>query len=155
MRLSYQVGGSVLIQGLLELGCVGVRQLVVIGIRRGCRRFAVDEEKPIQSECLEYVQDVLVDINDMDNGRGSALSQPQCNDRQHAKKRTVRAITEAEIDNEFFVSLVDLLHGKTTEWLTVLECPAAYYAGVGPIIQARNRNPLGWFRHDSFRVVSL
>jgi hypothetical protein len=30
----------------------------------------------------------------------------------------------------------------------------ACYADVDPIIEARNRNPLGWFRHDSIRVVS-
>ena len=54
---------------------------MVVGIRRERGRIAIDEEKPIQSKCLEYVHDVLVDINDMDNSFGPALSQPQSNDR--------------------------------------------------------------------------
>jgi hypothetical protein len=126
---------------------------MVVGVCRERRRIGIDPEKSIQSECLKYVQDVLVDINETDNDRDPALPQPQSDDCKHTPKCAVRTITETKINDKFFVSLFDFLHGKTVQWLAVLKSPPAYYAGVDPIIQARNRNSLGWFRYDSVRMV--
>lgn len=81
MRLDYQSGRAVSVQRPRKLADVGIRQLAIVGVCRehGCT--AIDEKKPIQSECLEYVHNVLVDVNETDNGRGAALPQPQSNDR--------------------------------------------------------------------------
>src|ERR1017187_5367365 len=110
--LDHQVGGLVLVQWMLELGDVGVRQLVVFGVRRGHGCIGIDEEEPIQPKRLKQVHVASIDVDDVDGGCRAVLPQPQSNPRQHTEKGAVHTLTGAEIDNEFFLSLVDFLQGE-------------------------------------------